>query len=94
MARRGKFLEVPWLAFPQAPLVEALSPELKYFVLEWLQGKHGGSWRLPGKPCRGVLQLPVHKFGVLGYPYSSTPTEFFIIELGLYIPMMGFLKVP
>ena len=27
-----------------------------------------------GKPCRGVLQLPVHKFGILGYPYSSTLT--------------------
>ena len=52
----------------QAPLSGALSPELKYFVLEWLQGNHGGSWRSPGKPCRGVLQLPVHKFGVLGYP--------------------------
>ena len=58
----------------QAPLAGALSPELKYFVLEWLQGNHGGSWRSPDKPCRGVLQLPVHKFGVLGYPYSSTPT--------------------
>ena len=58
----------------QAPLAGALSPELKYFVLEWLQGNHGGSWRSPSKPCRGVLQLPVHKFGVLGYPYSSTPT--------------------
>src|SRR3954467_11718622 len=31
-------------------------------------------WRSPGKPCRGVLQLPVHKFGVLRYPYFSTPT--------------------
>ena len=28
----------------------------------------------PTSLCRGVLQLPVHKFGVLGYPYSSTPT--------------------
>ena len=47
---RGKFLEVPWLAFPassscrglvssrQAPLAGALSLHLKYFVLEWLQG--------------------------------------------------------
>ena len=26
-----------------------------------------------GQPCRGVLRLPVHKFGILGYPYSSTP---------------------
>ena len=69
----------------QAPLAGVLSPWLEYFVLEWLPGKfvlpgscllrsHGGSWRSPGKPCRGVLQLPVHKFGILGYPYSSTPT--------------------
>ena len=57
----------------QAPLAGALSPWLKYFVLEWLQGNHGGSWRSPGKPCRGMLQLPVHKFGILGCPYSSTP---------------------
>src|SRR3954464_4065197 len=28
----------------------------------------------PSKPCRMVLQLPVHKFGVLRYPYFSTPT--------------------
>src|SRR3954469_14135285 len=30
--------------------------------------------RSPGKPCRGGLQLPVHEFGVLRYPYFSTPT--------------------
>ena len=58
----------------QAPLAEALSPWLEYFVLEWLQRNHGGPWQSPGKPCRGVLRLPVHKFGILGYPYSSTPT--------------------
>ena len=58
----------------QAPLAGALSPWLEYFVLEWLRRNHGGPWRSPGKPCRGVLQLPVHKFGILGYPYSSTPT--------------------
>src|SRR3954468_19516188 len=34
----------------------------------------GDPWRSPGKPCRMVLQLPVHKFGVLRYPYFSTPT--------------------
>src|SRR3954469_5212055 len=34
----------------------------------------GDSWRPHGQPCRGVLQLPVHKFGVLRYPYFSTPT--------------------
>ena len=58
----------------QAPLAGALSPWLEYFVLEWLQRNHGGPWRSLGKPCRGVLRLPVHKFGILGYPYSSTPT--------------------
>ena len=60
--------------FRQAPLAGVLSPWLGYFVLEWLQRNHGGPWRSPGKPCRGALQLPVHKFGILGYPYSSTPT--------------------
>ena len=58
----------------QAPLAGALSPWLEYFVLEWLQRNHGGPWRSPDKPCRGMLRLPVHKFGILGYPYSSTPT--------------------
>ena len=58
----------------QTPLARSLSPWLEYFVLEWLQRNHGGPWRSPGKPCRGALQLPVHKFGILGYPYSSTPT--------------------
>ena len=58
----------------QAPLAGALSRWLAYFVLEWLQRDHGGPWRSSGKPCRGVLQLPVHKFRILGYPYSSTPT--------------------
>src|SRR3954466_14815959 len=58
----------------QAPLAGDSSPWLKYFVLEWLQRNHGGPWRSPGKPCRGTLRLPVHKFGILGYPYFSTPT--------------------
>ena len=58
----------------QAPLAGVLSPWLGCFVLEWLQRNHGGPWRSPGKPCRGMLRLPVHKFGILGYPYSSTPT--------------------
>ena len=58
----------------QAPLAGVLSPWLGYFVLEWLQRNHGGPWRSPGKPCCGMLRLPVHKFGILGYPYSSTPT--------------------
>ena len=58
----------------QAPLAGVLSPWLGYFVLEWLHRNHGGPWRSPGKPCRGMLRLPVHKFGILRYPYSSTPT--------------------
>ena len=80
-ARRVAVSSLKCLGWPsrQAPLAGALSPGLKYFVLEWLQRNHGGSWRSPGKPCRGVLQLPVHKFGVLGYPYSSTPTLFQIL---------------
>src|SRR3954467_8764890 len=32
------------------------------------------SWRFRGGPCRRVLRLPVHKSGVLRYPYFSTPT--------------------
>src|SRR4051812_13171378 len=57
------------------PLAGALTPWLEYFVLEWLQRNHGGPWRSPGKPCRRVLRLPVHKFRIVGYPYSSTPTR-------------------
>src|SRR3954463_7097876 len=38
------------------------------------QRNYGGFWRSPGKPCRGLLRLPVHKFGVLRYPHFSTPT--------------------
>src|SRR3954470_18386152 len=36
----------------------------------------GDPWRSPGKPCRMVLRLPVHKFGVVRYPYFSTPTGY------------------
>src|SRR3954463_2188403 len=75
-SRQAPLAGVLCLEWPsrQAPLAGALSPWLEYFVLEWLQRNHGGPWRSPGKPCRGVLRLPVHKFGILGYPYSSTPT--------------------
>ena len=64
-----------WPSRQAPPLAGALSPELKYFVLERLHRNYGGPWRSPGKPCRGALQLPVHKFGILAYPYSSTPTD-------------------
>ena len=62
----------PGLAFPASSSCRGLG--LSTLFLNGLQGNHGGSWRSPGKPCRGMLRLPVHKFGVLGYPYSSTPT--------------------
>ena len=40
-----------YLGWPsrQAPLAGALSSWPKYFVLEWLQRNHGGSWRSPGQ---------------------------------------------
>ena len=72
VACRGERLAaVVVLSRPEAcrsPLAGALSPWLEYFVLEWLQRNHGGPWRSPGKPCRGMLRLPVHKFGVLRVP--------------------------
>src|SRR3954468_15240934 len=71
----------------QAPLAGALSswpgklllpgPRLLGLNIWSLFGPErgrGGSWRSPGKTCRRVLQLLVHKFGVLRYPYFSTPT--------------------
>src|SRR6187399_2216293 len=75
-SRQAPLARVLRLEWPsrQAPFAGALSPWLGYFVLEWLQRNHRGPWRSPGMPCRGTLRLPVHKFGILGYPYSSTPT--------------------
>ena len=51
-ARRVAASSLKCLDWPsrQASLAGALSPELKYFVLGWLQGNLGGSWRSPGKP--------------------------------------------
>ena len=60
------------MAFPASSSCRGLG--LSTLFLNGLQGNHGGFWRSPGKPCRGALQLPVHEFGILGYPYSSTPT--------------------
>ena len=51
---RASFLKCLGWPSRQAPLAGALSPWLEYFVLEWLHRNHGGSWRSPGKPCRGV----------------------------------------
>ena len=83
-ARRGKLswyalsglpgkllLPGPGLAFPASSSCRGLG--LSTLFLNGLQGSHGGSRRSPGKPCLGALQLPVHEFGILGYPYSSTP---------------------
>ena len=83
--RRGKFSEVPWLAFPASSPCRILSFPASFscrglvFSVNtlFLNGSNmndGGSWRTPGKPCRGTLRLPVHKFGILRYPYFSTPT--------------------
>src|SRR3954467_8723837 len=58
----------------QAPLAGALCLVLNTLFLNGPKRDHGGFWRSPGKPCRGVLRLPVQKFGVLRYPYFSTPT--------------------
>src|SRR3954464_9335429 len=67
----------------QAPLAGALlssggrpgklllpGPWLK-ILCSWMaqEGAMEGFWWSPGKPCRGVLRLPVHKFGVLRHPY-------------------------
>src|SRR3954468_20325333 len=58
----------------QAPLAGVSSSWLKYLVFVWPGKDRGDSWRSPGKPCRRVLLLSVHKFGVLRYPNFSTPT--------------------
>src|SRR3954465_10246989 len=58
----------------QAPLAGALCLVLNTLFLDGPRRDHGEFWRSPGKPCRGVLRLPVHTFGRLRYPYFSTPT--------------------
>ena len=59
--------------------------DLNTLFLNGSKGTTRGSWRSPGKPCRGTLQLSVHKFGILRYPYFSTPTFpslfFFVFKL-------------
>ena len=65
----------------QAPLAGVLSPSRQAplaGVLDtlFLNGSKGTMEDLGGRPASlaaGELQLPVHKFGILGYPYSSTP---------------------
>ena len=75
---RGASRQVPWDALVGLPgkllLPGSCLLGLNTLFLNGSKGTNGGPWRSPGKPCRGTLQLPVHKFGILGYPYSSTPT--------------------
>ena len=68
----GKLLLPGSCLFPASSSCRGLG--LSTLFLNGLQGNHRGSWWSPGKPCRGALQLPVHEFVVIGYPYSSTPT--------------------
>src|SRR4051812_40496964 len=60
------------VAFPASSSCRGLGSNTLF--LNGPRGHHGGSWRSPGRPCRGVLRLPVHNVGVLRYPYFSTPT--------------------
>ena len=65
----------------QAPLAGPCLLDLNTLFLNGSKGATEYLGGHPASPCRGALQLPVHKFGVLGYPYSSTPT--FILPAGL-----------
>src|SRR3954463_5324770 len=70
----GKLLLPGGLSFlPGKLLLPGLC--LECLVFSRPKRSRGDPWRSPGKPCRMVLQLPVHKFGVLRYPYFSTPTR-------------------
>src|SRR3954468_22600316 len=71
----GKQL-LPDLAFStrQAPLAGPWYSRLDHLAFVRPGKGRGDSCRPPGRPCRGRLLLPVHKFGVLRYPYFSTPT--------------------
>src|SRR6187399_3051886 len=47
----------------QAPLAGVSVLCLVYFVFEWFNREQEGLRRARSKPCRGKLQLPVHKLG-------------------------------
>ena len=47
----------------QAPLAGVSIFCLVYFVFEWFDMEQEGLRLARGKPCRGKLQLPVHKLG-------------------------------
>ena len=75
---RGASRQAPWNASVGLPGKLLLpGPCLLDLNTLFLNGSKGATEYLgghPTSPCRGALQLPMHKFGVLGYPYSSTPT--------------------
>src|SRR4051812_46890666 len=73
LGRPGKLLlPGPCLLGPASS--SCRGPRLECLVFSRPGKGRGDSWGSPGWPCRGVLQLSVHKFGVLRYPYFSTPT--------------------
>ena len=75
---RGASRQVPWSTLVGLPgkllLPGSCLLSLNTLFLDGSKGTLGDLGVRPASLCRGVLQLPVHKFGVLGYPYSSTPT--------------------
>ena len=75
---RGASRQVHWSALVGLPgkllLPGSCLLSLNTLFLDGSKGTLGDLGVRPASLCRGVLQLPVHKFGVLGYPYSSTPT--------------------
>ena len=88
---RGASWQVPWSTLVGLPSKLLLSGScllsLNTLFLDGSKGTLGDLGDRLASLCRGVLQLPVHKFGVLGYPYSSTPTR----VSGLYMTCIKFL---
>ena len=75
---RGASRQVHWSVLVGLPgkllLLGSCLLSLNTLFLDGFKGTLGDLGVRSASLCRGVLQLPVHKFGVLGYPYSSTPT--------------------
>ena len=69
---RGTSRQVPWSALVGLPgkllLLGSCLLSLNTLFLDGSKGTLGDLGDHPASLCRGVLQLPVHKFGVLGYP--------------------------
>ena len=76
--RRARHGKLSWYALSGLPgkllLPGSCLLSLNTLFLDGSKGTLGDLGDHPASLCRGVLQLPVHKFGVLGYPYSSAPT--------------------